>query len=52
MYESLHSLSNTGSVLMIAAHPGDEDTALLAYFARGLERVVAGYLERTVFSFV
>ena len=36
VYESLHSLSNTGSVLMIAAHPDDENTALLAYFARGL----------------
>ena len=36
VYESLHSLANTGSVLMIAAHPDDENTALLAYFARGL----------------
>jgi LmbE family N-acetylglucosaminyl deacetylase len=36
VYESLHSLSSTGSVLMIAAHPDDENTALLAWFARGL----------------
>ena len=36
VYETLHSLANTGSVLMIAAHPDDENTALLAYFARGL----------------
>jgi len=36
VYESLHSLANTGSVLMIGAHPDDENTALLAYFARGL----------------
>jgi LmbE family N-acetylglucosaminyl deacetylase len=36
VYEALHSLANTGSVLMIAAHPDDENTALLAYFARGL----------------
>lgn len=31
----LSRLNNLGSVLMIAAHPDDENTALLAYFARG-----------------
>jgi LmbE family N-acetylglucosaminyl deacetylase len=33
--QSLADLSTTGSVMMIAAHPDDENTALLAYFARG-----------------
>lgn len=46
VYESLHSLSNTGSVLMIAAHPDDENTALLAYFTRRLF-VRAAYLSVT-----
>jgi LmbE family N-acetylglucosaminyl deacetylase len=46
VYESLHSLANTGSVLMIAAHPDDENTALLAYFTRGLF-VRAAYLSVT-----
>ena len=32
---SLDRLRTLGSVLMIAAHPDDENTALLAYFARG-----------------
>jgi len=32
---SLHRLDELGSVLMIAAHPDDERTGLLAYFARG-----------------
>src|SRR6266704_3597947 len=31
----LEKLNVLGSVLMIAAHPDDENTALLAYFARG-----------------
>jgi len=31
----LDRLSTLGSVMMIAAHPDDENTALLAYFARG-----------------
>jgi len=31
----LEKLNVVGSVLMIAAHPDDENTALLAYFARG-----------------
>jgi len=33
--QHLADLAHTGSVLMIAAHPDDENTALLAYFARG-----------------
>ncbi len=44
--QALHRLANTGSVLMIAAHPDDENTALLAYFARGL-CVRTGYLSMT-----
>ena len=32
---SLNRLRDTGSILMIAAHPDDESTALLAYFSRG-----------------
>jgi len=32
--QNLADLANTGSVMMIAAHPDDENTALLAYFAR------------------
>jgi LmbE family N-acetylglucosaminyl deacetylase len=31
----LHSFRETGSVLYIAAHPDDENTELIAYFARG-----------------
>src|SRR5271157_4307963 len=33
--QSLHNLNELGTVLMIAAHPDDENTAVLAYFARG-----------------
>jgi LmbE family N-acetylglucosaminyl deacetylase len=33
--QSLSRLNNLGTVLMIAAHPDDEQTAVLAYFARG-----------------
>ena len=33
--QALHRLNQLGSVLMIAAHPDDERTAVLAYFARG-----------------
>ncbi|HLK68506.1 MAG TPA: PIG-L family deacetylase [Bryobacteraceae bacterium] len=33
--QSLHKLNVLGTVLMIAAHPDDERTAVLAYFARG-----------------
>src|SRR5437764_8625029 len=33
--QSLHKLNELGTVLHIAAHPDDERTATLAYFARG-----------------
>jgi hypothetical protein len=33
--QSLQKLTVLGSVLMIAAHPDDENTAILAYYARG-----------------
>jgi LmbE family N-acetylglucosaminyl deacetylase len=33
--QSLDKLNQLGTVLMIAAHPDDEQTAVLAYFARG-----------------
>jgi len=33
--QSLHKLNELGSVLMIGAHPDDERTPVLAYFARG-----------------
>lgn len=32
---ALHKLNVLGSVLYVAAHPDDENTALLAYFSRG-----------------
>jgi LmbE family N-acetylglucosaminyl deacetylase len=32
---SLYKLNELGTILMIAAHPDDERTAVLAYFARG-----------------
>jgi LmbE family N-acetylglucosaminyl deacetylase len=43
---ALDRLNTTGSVLMIAAHPDDENTALLAYLARG-RKVRTGYLSLT-----
>src|SRR5947199_1148726 len=33
--QQLRSFANMGSVLYVAAHPDDENTALIAYFARG-----------------
>jgi LmbE family N-acetylglucosaminyl deacetylase len=33
--QALHKLNELGTVLMIAAHPDDERTQVLAYFARG-----------------
>jgi len=44
--QALDRLNVVGSVLMIAAHPDDENTALLAYFARG-RHVRTGYLSLT-----
>lgn len=43
---ALERLNVTGSVLMIGAHPDDENTALLAMFARGL-KLRTGYLSLT-----
>src|SRR5207247_10057033 len=42
----LEKLNVLGSVLMIAAHPDDENTSLLAYFARGRKTRTA-YLSAT-----
>ncbi len=44
--QSLERLNTTGSVMMIGAHPDDENTALLAYFSRGLHMRTA-YLSLT-----
>jgi len=44
--QSLEKLNKLGSVMMIAAHPDDENTALLAYFSRGLHMRTA-YLSLT-----
>ncbi len=43
---ALEHLRVLGSVMMIAAHPDDENTALLAYFARGRKARIA-YLSVT-----
>src|SRR3954469_9578241 len=42
----LKRLNTTASVMMIGAHPDDEDSALLAYFARG-ESARTAYLSLT-----
>jgi LmbE family N-acetylglucosaminyl deacetylase len=44
--QALGKLNVLGSVLMIAAHPDDENTAILAYFARG-RYMETGYLSLT-----
>lgn len=44
--QALGRLKNTGSALMIGAHPDDENTAVLAWLARG-RKVRAGYLSLT-----
>ena len=46
LYQLLLRLNNSKSVLMIGAHPDDEDTALLAYLARG-EHARTAYLSLT-----
>jgi LmbE family N-acetylglucosaminyl deacetylase len=43
---SLAKLNVLGSVLMIGAHPDDEDNAVLAYFGRGV-KARTGYLSLT-----
>src|SRR5215469_8477324 len=44
--QHLHRLNELGSVLMIGAHPDDERTSVLAYFARG-RYMRAAYLSAT-----
>ena len=44
--EALERLDTLGSVMMIGAHPDDEDTRLLAWLARG-QHVDAAYLSLT-----
>jgi LmbE family N-acetylglucosaminyl deacetylase len=44
--QQLKRLNTTASVLMIGAHPDDEDTALLAYLARG-QNARTAYLSLT-----
>src|SRR5207244_4256218 len=44
--QTLQRLNVLGSALMIAAHPDDENTAVLAWLARG-RHVRAGYLSLT-----
>lgn len=44
--KALDRLNTLGSVLMIAAHPDDENTALIAYYARG-RNMRTGYLSLT-----
>lgn len=44
--QALERLNTLGSAMMIAAHPDDENTALLAYLARG-EHVRTSYLALT-----
>jgi len=44
--QSLEKLTVLGGVLMIAAHPDDENTAILAYYARG-RHMRTGYLSLT-----
>ncbi|HLY18719.1 MAG TPA: PIG-L family deacetylase [Bryobacteraceae bacterium] len=46
MEQSLAKLTVLGSVLLIAAHPDDENTAILAYYARG-RHMRTGYLSLT-----
>lgn len=46
LMQLLKRLNTTASVLMIGAHPDDEDTALLAYLARG-ENARTAYLSLT-----
>ncbi len=36
LHELLDRLNTVGTVLMLGAHPDDENTAVMAYFARGL----------------
>ncbi len=44
--KALDKLNTLGSVMMIAAHPDDENTALITYYARG-RNMRTGYLSLT-----
>lgn len=46
LMQLIKRLNTSASVMMIGAHPDDEDTALLAYFARG-ENARTAYLSLT-----
>ncbi len=46
LLQTLDRLNTLGSVLMVAAHPDDENTAVIAYFARG-RHLRTGYLSAT-----
>jgi LmbE family N-acetylglucosaminyl deacetylase len=46
IYQALHRLNELGSVLLISAHPDDERSELLAYFAKG-RYMRAAYLSIT-----
>jgi LmbE family N-acetylglucosaminyl deacetylase len=46
IYQALHKLNELGSVLLISAHPDDERSELLAYFAKG-RYMRAAYLSIT-----
>ena len=46
IYQALRRLNELGSVLLIAAHPDDERSELLAYFAKG-RHMRAAYLSLT-----
>src|SRR6185436_5744580 len=46
LLQTLDRLNTLGSVLMVAAHPDDENTAVIAYFARGRHMRTA-YLSAT-----
>ncbi len=46
LLQTLDRLNTLGSVLMVAAHPDDENTAVIAYFARG-RHLRTAYLSAT-----
>jgi LmbE family N-acetylglucosaminyl deacetylase len=46
LQETLNRLNTLGSVLMLAAHPDDENTAVLSYFAHG-RHMRSAYLSAT-----
>jgi hypothetical protein len=46
IYAKLQQLNTVGSVLYVAAHPDDENTQLITYFAKG-KHLRTGYLSAT-----